>query len=219
LTTGRFASAFSLTLLVFGLLASVIIFVDVQVMSGVYHIGSVIFSSRGFPWWTERVTRQTCFFGPGPDANCGFLNYGQALAISLSVSFFALLVWLYLHEISASKEHRLLRAVGLSLLFFGVVIATVVFAEVQVMNSIYQVGALTLRFQGFPFGGQEVLGSGCILGSDPYNCHFFNYDELLVLAAVGAAAGLFLWLYSRDEQSFHTLPEPGDESCTRQAAE
>lgn len=189
-------------------------------MSGVYHIGSVTLSLRGFPWWTEQVTKQTCFFGPGPDDNCGFLNYGQALAISLSVSFFALLAWLYLHEASASKERRLLRAAGLSLLSFGLLIATVVFAEVQVMNSIYRVGALTLRFEGFPFGGQEVLGSGCILGSDPLNCYFFNYDQLLLLAAVGTFVGLFLWLYSRDEGSSHSPPAPRkDESHRGPAAE
>jgi uncharacterized membrane protein len=193
----EFYSAFSLALFIFGLIVGIAIFIDVQIMNGVYHIGSLALKTAGYPWWTERVTEETCFLGQSPDDNCGFLNYGQALIVSVILSFAGFFSWLYLQG-PASRKYRFLRSLGLSLLLFGLLIAAVVYIDVQVMNGIYQIGGLTLKFDGFPYGGQEVFGAACIVGTNQYHCSLFSYDELLFLGAFGAFVGLILYRYSKD---------------------
>jgi hypothetical protein len=191
----NYLRALSLALFAIGFVGAVIIFTDVQVMNGVYHVGSVTYSASGYPWWTERVTEQLCFVGARPGDNCGFINYGQALGLSLLASFVGFLTWLFLN--TTGPRRRLLHAVGLSLMMYGLLIAATVFIEVQVFNGVYRAGDLTLSFQGFPGGGQEVLGSSCLVGSDQYHCPFFSYDELLYLSSGLAFVGLILWGYSQ----------------------
>lgn len=194
-TRRDYVRALSLALFAIGFVGAVIIFIDVQVMNGVYHFGSVTYSASGYPWWTERVTEQLCFVGAQPGDNCGFINYGQALALSLFMSFVGFMTWLTLDGIGPRR--RLLHAVGLSLMMYGLLIAVTVFIEVQVFNGVYRAGDLTLSFQGFPGGGQEVLGSSCLVGSDQYHCAFFSYDELLYLSSALAFVGLVFWGYSQ----------------------
>ncbi|MDA4121366.1 MAG: hypothetical protein OK404_03040 [Thaumarchaeota archaeon] len=187
--------AVSLALFVFGLAGSVIIFTDVQVMNGIYHVGNVAYSARGFPWWTERVTEQLCFV-PGPNDNCGFINYGQALGLGLAASSIGFFLWEFLSDTGMKGRGRVFHALGLSLLLYGLLVASVIFAEVQFLNGIYQAGGLTLSFQGFPGGGQEALGSSCLVGADPFHCVWFSYDELLYLSSLAGFVGLILWGYA-----------------------
>jgi hypothetical protein len=198
-------SSFSFALFVFGLVMGAAVFIDVQVMNGVYHIGSFAIETAGYPWWTERVTEETCFLGQSPDDNCGFLNYGQAFVISVALSFIGFVSWLYLQAGTSNRKHRILRALGLSLLLFGFLASAVVYIDVQVMNGIYQIGGVTLKFDGFPYGGQEVFGARCVVGSNQYHCSLFSYDELLVLGVFGAFVGLILYRYSKE-----VLPKEND---------
>jgi hypothetical protein len=194
--------AVSLALFVFGFVGSTMIFTDVQVMNSIYHVGNVVYSARGFPWWTERVTEQLCFVG-GPDDNCGFINYGQALGMALGASFIGFFFWQYLSDTGMRGKGRVFHALGLSLFLYGILVASVIFVEVQFLNGFYQAGGLTLSFQGFPGGGQEVLGSSCLVGADPYHCAFFSYDELLYLSTLASFVGLVLWGYAHITENWY----------------
>jgi hypothetical protein len=190
-----FYFAISLALFVFGLAAGTIVFIDVQLMNVIYHVGSVTVRTEGYPWWTEQLTGQSCLLGKSPDLNCEFLNYSQTLVISLALSFAGLFSSVYFQG-TGPRKLRLHRSAGLALLVFGLLIAAAVFIEVQVGNSVYTISGLNLKFEGFPFGGQEVLGANCVIGSDQYHCVLFNYDELLFGSGLGAFIGLVLFWYS-----------------------
>jgi hypothetical protein len=194
--------AASLALFVFGLIGSAVIFTDVQVMNGIYHFGNVTYSARGFPWWTERVTEQLCFVG-GPDDNCGFINYSQALGMALGASFIGFFSWQYFSDTGMRGKGRGFHALGLSLLLFGILMASVIFVEVQFLNGFYQAGGSTVSFQGFPGGGQEVFGSSCLIGADPYHCAFFSYDEFLYISSLASFVGLVLWGYAHITEDWH----------------
>jgi hypothetical protein len=196
----RLQRAIGLTFFVVGMIAAALIFTEVQILNGVYHISNLTLRFQGYPWWTERITLQSCFVNPGPNDNCGFVNYAQGLVISLVLSFLGFFDWQSSQGISAGREARL-RALGLSLLLFGLLIASVVFWQVQILNSQYHIGSMTLSFEGFPYGGQEVLGSACVFGTNPYECVFFNYDQLLYLSALAALGGFLLWEYLKPSDS------------------
>ena len=95
---------------------------------------------------------------------------------------------------------RLLSALGLALFLFGGASAAVVFAEVQVLNSVYYVGDATIRFSGFPYGTYQVATGTCLdrlPGWTPENpvCAYFNYDQLLILGLALSFVGFVLWRY------------------------
>jgi hypothetical protein len=95
---------------------------------------------------------------------------------------------------------RLLTVIGLALFLFGAAAAAVVFAEVQVLNSVYYVGSATIRFSGFPYGNYQVATGTCLdklQGWTPDNpvCAFFNYDQLLILGLATSFVGFVLWRY------------------------
>jgi hypothetical protein len=185
-----------LLLFVSGMIVAVLIFTEVQFLNGIYHVGAVAFSFDGYPSWGERLTAQTCFAGAQGD-NCGFLNYAQGLVISLATSFAGFLLWRLYSTKEADERLDLAPSLGLTLLLFGLLIASVVFFEVQVLNGVYHLGHTTVYFEGFPYGTQEVLGSSCLAGSNIYSCSLFNYDQLLFLSGGGAFVGLLLWHLGR----------------------
>ncbi len=173
------------------MVVATLIFTEVQFLNAIYHVGAVVFRFDGYPSWGERLTAQTCFAGAQGD-NCGFLNYAQGLAISLTASFAGFLLWRLYSTKGEDGRLDLAHSLGLTLLLFGLLVASVVFFEVQVMNGIYHLGGTTVYFGGFPYGTQEVLGSSCLVGSNTYSCSFFNYDQLLFLSGGGAFVGLLL---------------------------
>jgi len=193
----RLRSAVGLALFTFGMLAAAIIFVEVQLLNVVYHLGGSVIQAQGYPWWGERMTFQSCFVDPGPGPNCGFINYAQGLVIALAVSIVGFMVWQGSRPGSRSTGGLPLNAIGSALLVFGVLISSLVFVEVQALNGVYHYGQYAVYFQGFPLGGQEVLGSACILGADIYHCAFFNYDQLMFAAAAAAFIGFVLWDYTK----------------------
>lgn len=85
-------SALGFTLLVFGVICSVIVYLQIDVLTG-----------RNLPWgsyaWgSERVAYNTQFMGA--EYNCTFLNYAQLLDISVALSFVGFILWAYYGELN-----------------------------------------------------------------------------------------------------------------------
>jgi len=93
-------------LAVFGGIGAVATFIDVQVMNGIYRIGSVTFTAIGYPWWGEQVATDTCFIKgsdyAGTSPNCEFLNYGELFWIALVVAFVGTILYVKYSKVKSS---------------------------------------------------------------------------------------------------------------------
>src|ERR1022692_2353065 len=94
------------------------------------------------------------------------------------------------------NNEKLLCAIGLCMFIFGFIGFLMTFTEVQVLNSVYQIGNKTISFQGFPWDTKEIGGVCLIRGNlvSP-SCAFPNYKYLLEFCLISSMAGLVMWRY------------------------
>ena len=94
------ASALGFTLLVMGVICAVIVYLQIDVLTG-----------RNLPWgsyaWgSERVAYNTQFLGS--EYNCAFLNYTQLLYISVIIAFVGFILWNLQNKLELKAPRSLL---------------------------------------------------------------------------------------------------------------
>ena len=174
--------AFALFLVSF--VASVYVFVEVQVLQAYpfYHLGAY-----------------------GSDVLVG-LTYTQTLEVAAPLSVVAFAAWLFLRSPLRSNRNRALLALGWTLVFFGGLVAVVVYAETHLLwgNLWYgiRLWAGLPGGGGYPWGDEQLAYNLCFVREPSYtpltqNCSFLNYNWALGLGVVGVIAGLVLAEYYR----------------------
>ena len=92
----RLGKAVGETLLIFGILVAVIVYVETRLLWGEIapgiHVWQGLPGGGGYPWGTEQVAYNTCFIESAVRGDCTFLNYNELfwMAISSSVVGFIL---------------------------------------------------------------------------------------------------------------------------------
>lgn len=112
------SSALGFTLLVTGVICAVIVYLQIDVLTG-----------RNLPWgayaWgSERVAYNTQFLGS--EYNCAFLNYTQLLYISVIIAFVGFILWNLQNKLELKAPRSLLIGVlftiSLALLISGILL-------------------------------------------------------------------------------------------------
>jgi hypothetical protein len=164
--------------------ASVYVFVEVQVL-------------QSYPFYHSGVYGDVILVG---------LTYIQTLEVAAPISAAAFGTWLFLRSSHRSNRSRALLALGWTLVFFGGLVAIVVYAETYLLwGNLWNGLHLWAGFPGgggYPWGGEQLAYNLCFLRGQSYtpltqNCYFLNYNWALGLGVVAAALGLVLAEYYR----------------------
>jgi hypothetical protein len=164
--------------------ASVYVFVEVQVLQAYpfYHLGAY-----------------------GKDVFVG-LTYTQTMEVAAPVSVVSFCSWLFLRSSLRSNKSRALLSLGWTLVFFGSLVAIVVYAETYLLwgNLWYGIHlwAGLPGGGGYPWGDEQLAYNLCFLREPSYtiltqNCYFINYNSALGLAVVAVISGLVIGEYYR----------------------
>ena len=137
----------------------------------------------------------------GEDQLAVGLTYIQVLEASGFISFAGLYVYSYGRASGASRPAHAGTALALPMMVFGALISVIVYVETHLLwgEVWYGIKFANVYPQGFPWGNERVASNTCFLHGSNYvpaygaNCVFFNYDQLLLVAAAVALAG---WLVS-----------------------
>lgn len=83
----RLRAAVGRTLVVFGILVAVVVYVETQLLWGELAPGIKVwgglFGGGGYPWGTEQVAYNTCFVPSTVRGDCAFLNYNELFWFSI----------------------------------------------------------------------------------------------------------------------------------------
>ena len=95
----RLIEALGFTLLVSGILAASVVYVETSLLWGNLapgiHLWGGLSGGGGYPWGTERVAYNTCFISSKVQGDCTFLNYNELfwLALLCALLGFVLMYW------------------------------------------------------------------------------------------------------------------------------
>lgn len=74
-------------------------FIEVQVMHGIYYIGDISISFAGYPYGTYQVATGFCLAemsGWTPNNPvCSFFNYDQLFYLAAAAAFVGFIMWMY----------------------------------------------------------------------------------------------------------------------------
>jgi len=213
----RFLSVLGAALFLFGLLFTVYLFVNIQVLASYYVVvhGPVTFSplipsaASNDTIYFDRLHPVPLFGGCGAELVSSCLQasattYDLLLFSSAGVSFAGFVLWQYFRQAGAQAfeelklREGLLPSLGKALAVFGGIGALATFIDVQVTNGIYQVGNVTFTAIGYPWWGEQVATDTCFIKAADYssgapNCSFLNYGDLFLIALLLAFIGLVLY--------------------------
>ena len=127
------------------------------------------------------------------------ITYTVGLEIFALLAFAGLLLWSY-SRAEGGRGRRLGKAFGNSLLFFGILVALIVYAETHLLWGEIIPGVHVWQGLqgggGYPWGTEQVAYNTCFISSAvPGDCTFLNYDDLFWLAIICAIVG-FIMRYS-----------------------
>jgi hypothetical protein len=133
------------------------------------------------------------------------LTYTDALEFFGVVAATGVFLWAYSREPGRTRT-RLVKACGETFLVFGVLIAGVVYVETrllwgEILPGIHVWGGLQ-GGGGYPWGTEQVAYNTCFVPSPVRgDCAFLNYNELLLIALLGALVGFLARNGVKDETS------------------
>jgi hypothetical protein len=162
---------------VLGFAGGIFVFVKVQIL-------------QSYPFYRGVFGDEPFLFG---------LTYTVALEVFGAVAVSGVFLWSYSKYVG-SNQKRLVRAAAKTSLFFGVVVAAVVYVETRVLWGEILPGIHIWSGLpgggGYPWGTEQVASNTCFISSPIRgDCSFLNYNELLLIALLAGLVG-FLVLYS-----------------------
>jgi len=102
----RLVKGVGLVLLVFGILVSMVVYVETRLLWGEILPGIQVWKGLpgggGYPWGTERVAYNTCLVPSGVQGSCVFLNYNELLLMALLGIVIGFVLWYGTSEESPS---------------------------------------------------------------------------------------------------------------------
>jgi hypothetical protein len=124
------------------------------------------------------------------------ITYTASLEIFVAVAGVGLFARTY-SKSTGTTNSRIMRAAGNTMMIMGLVIATIVYVETQLLWGEVIPGVHLWQGLpgggGYPWGAEQVASNTCLVPSSTAgDCTFLNYDELFWLAAACAVVGYFL---------------------------
>ena len=118
------------------------------------------------------------------------LDYDHVLELAGPLSFVGLFAFALGRNSGLPRRKRLELSLALPLLFFGVLVALIVYTEIHLLWGELWYGLKFANWNpsGFPWGNERVTYNSCLLHGSDYDpiegghCWFLNYDELLYMA-------------------------------------